>query len=247
MSTPWRSGSSGLVPAVASGIDGAIEVVEHLEQPDQHFAAIALGIAREFLAHARARILEFLRRLAVLRQVLLHLRVLLGDLALELLDVRRLERRLDRSDAPSAFSPRAHHRRSTTLTGNVVFVRPSCGIRPIGAPSLVGRAATSLRPAAIAVVRARAREAPSLCSVALQPRASASAFLAPAASPRTSNSASRRRVDRDGAAVFERAEQDFVGQPIADLGLDDARQRPGAVDRIVALRRRDSAWPRARA
>src|SRR6185295_13083974 len=66
--------------------------VEHLEQPDQDFAAVALGIARQFLAHAGARIFEFLRGLAVFRQILLHLRVFLGELALELLDIRRLER-----------------------------------------------------------------------------------------------------------------------------------------------------------
>ena len=58
------------------GVDRAIEVVDDLEQADEHVAPAALGVFRELLAHARARVLEFLRRLAVLRQVLL--RLLLG-------------------------------------------------------------------------------------------------------------------------------------------------------------------------
>ena len=42
-------------------------------------------------------------------------------------------------------------------------------------------------------------------------------------------------ADRHRAAVLEPAEQDLVGQRIAHLGLDHARQRPRAVDRVVAL------------
>ena len=83
ISTPCRSGSGfagWLVPSLVEGplrgVDRAIEVVDHLEQADQHVAAAALGVLRQLLAHARAGVLEFLRRLAVLRQVLL--RLLLG-------------------------------------------------------------------------------------------------------------------------------------------------------------------------
>jgi hypothetical protein len=49
-------------------------------------------------------------------------------------------------------------------------------------------------------------------------------------------------ADRHRAAVLEPAEQDLVGQRVAHLGLDDARERPRAVDRVVAL----LGQPRAR-
>ena len=41
---------------------------------------------------------------------------------------------------------------------------------------------------------------------------------------------------RHRAAVLELTEQDLVGQPVAHLGLHDAGERAGAVDRVVALR-----------
>ena len=44
-------------------------------------------------------------------------------------------------------------------------------------------------------------------------------------------------ADRHGAAVFQRAEQDLISQPVADLGLNHARERPCPVNGIVALRR----------
>src|SRR3989337_707699 len=48
--------------------------------------------------------------------------------------------------------------------------------------------------------------------------------------------------NRDRAAAFELAEEDLVGERIANLGLNHARERPRAIDRIVALDRE----PRAR-
>src|SRR5450759_3000272 len=43
--------------------------------------------------------------------------------------------------------------------------------------------------------------------------------------------------DRNVPAVFQRAEEDFVGEPIAHFRLDHAGQRARAEDRVVALLR----------
>ena len=37
------------------------------------------------------------------------------------------------------------------------------------------------------------------------------------------------------------SEQDLLGQLVADFGLDHPRERPGAIDRVVALRREPGA------
>src|SRR5262249_6938751 len=60
----------------------------------EHFAAASLGVLRQLFPHSRARVLELVRRLAVLRQVVLRLLLRLRDPPLELLDVSGLERRL---------------------------------------------------------------------------------------------------------------------------------------------------------
>ena len=75
-----------VLAAASGGVDRAIEVVDDFEQADQHFAPAALGVLRELLAHARARVLELLRRLAVLAEVLLRLLLRVGELRLEFLD-----------------------------------------------------------------------------------------------------------------------------------------------------------------
>ena len=49
------------------------------------------------------------------------------------------------------------------------------------------------------------------------------------------------QADGDGSAVFERAEQDFIRQPVADLGLNHAGERPRAEERVVALLRQVGA------
>ena len=171
---------------VAARLQRAVEVVEHFEKRHEHRAPAALDVLREFLAQARARLIELVGGAAVLREQLLDLEVLLRDLRFQLFDVLRLELRLFGARPPR--SPRAHQRRSVTF---------------------------------ISDIEVRARR------------------LAPFVSER------QRAVgdaDRDGAAVLELAEEDLVGQRIADVALDDARERPRAEDRVVALR-----WPATRA
>ena len=68
-------------------VDRAIEVVDDFDQAHQHVAPAALGVLRQLLAHPRAGVLEFLRRLAVLPQVFLRLLLGVRSPALELLDV----------------------------------------------------------------------------------------------------------------------------------------------------------------
>ena len=74
----------------AGRFDGAIEVVDHLEQVREDLAARALDVLRDLAPQPQPRVLEFGGRLPVLREVLLDLLVLLGDLLFELLDVGRL-------------------------------------------------------------------------------------------------------------------------------------------------------------
>src|SRR5690242_9980560 len=92
----------------------------------------------------------------------------------------------DSADSAAPLSPRAHHRRSTTFTGESC----SSGMR--------------------------VSEGQGVPIVA----------------------------DGGGAAVLQLAEQDLVGEPVADLRLNHARERPGAVDGIVSLAR--EVLPRVR-
>src|SRR5262249_8190948 len=81
---------------LVGGPDRPVQVVDHFEQADEHFTAAAFGVLRQFLAHPRAGVLEFARRLAVLREIFFRLLFALRELLLELFYVRRLERRLRR-------------------------------------------------------------------------------------------------------------------------------------------------------
>ena len=83
-----------IVGAVAGRVERAVEVVEHFEEGDDERAPAALDVLRQLLAQPRARLIELLGRAAVLGEQLLEFDVLLGELCLELLDVRRLELRL---------------------------------------------------------------------------------------------------------------------------------------------------------
>ena len=78
----------------SGGVDRALEVVDDVEQAGEDVAAAPLRVAGDFLPHPRARLVEFMGRLAILRQRVLKLPILLGELAFQLLDVRRLQRRL---------------------------------------------------------------------------------------------------------------------------------------------------------
>ena len=60
------------------------------------------------------------------------------------------------------------------------------------------------------------------------PRPAPAGPCRPAAARSRKSSAPSRDVDLDAAAVAEPAEQDLVGEHALDLGLDEARHRPGA-------------------
>ena len=80
-----------VVRAIGGGRERAVEVVEHLDERDEHLAPAAFHVFRDFLAEPRARLLELLGGAAILREDLLKLAILRGEPVFELFDVRRLE------------------------------------------------------------------------------------------------------------------------------------------------------------
>ena len=170
-------------------VDGAIEVVDDVEEIGEDLAPAAFDVLADLAPQPQPRLLELGRRAAIPRDGVLQLLVLFRELLFQLLDVGRLERRAAaRGPAVALASWLAHHRRSTTLTGiSCLFVAHGAAWWLLG-PRLEGEGELVVG-----------------------------------------------EVDDDGAAVLELAEQDFVGQRIAHLGLDHPRERARAVDRVVAL------------
>ena len=107
---------------LAGRIDSAIEVVDDLEHLGEHFTPGPLDVLRDLTPQPQPRFLELARRLPVLADVLLDLLVLLGDLALELLDVGRLQRGGRRLAIGGPFGIVRPPAAVDDLHGDVVFV-----------------------------------------------------------------------------------------------------------------------------
>src|SRR5687768_17281225 len=131
-----------ILRASGRGVERAVEIVEHLEETDDERATAAFDVLREFLAQPGARLVELLRRAAVLRQQLLQLGILRFDPGLELLDVRGLEPRLfsgRRGLALRPPSPIVHlDRHCTDSRGGGASVRDSySNVRPAAPAPMV--------------------------------------------------------------------------------------------------------------
>jgi hypothetical protein len=143
------------------------------------------------------RLFELLRRLAVLAEILLRLLLGIGQLALELFDVGRLERR-----RLAAFRPRPRRaptkRRSTTFTGTSYS-------------SAIG-----------------------LCDLSVV-MCGGSGLALTHCGAKVNVSCSPASLDRHRSSRLQRAEQDLVGQSVADFGLAHAPERARPEHGIVAL------------
>ena len=110
-STPWSSGPAA--DDVAGGGQGAVEIVQDVEQVGQDRPLAALDLLRHVAAQARPRLLELGVGLAVARDRRAQLLVLRGQPLLELLDVRGLVGSLLRPAPAVGAVPFAHQRLST--------------------------------------------------------------------------------------------------------------------------------------
>ena len=85
------------------GVDGAIEVVDDVEEIGEDFAPATLDVLRDLAPQPRPRFLELGGRSAITRDGVLQLLVLFRELLFELLDVGGLERRRRLRAGPARF------------------------------------------------------------------------------------------------------------------------------------------------